>query len=127
MACGAKENRDAISPINAISHIAWGDEAFEQKEVSVKYSLTGLALNASAGIGWAIVLEALCGRFARRNAATAAGSGAFVAALAYLVDYHVVPPRLTPGFEKPLSNKSLFVIYVVLAAALAGGALARKE
>jgi hypothetical protein len=28
-ACGKAENNDAVAPINAISHIAWGDDAFE--------------------------------------------------------------------------------------------------
>ena len=42
-------------------------------------------------------------------------------AVAYATDYHVVPERLTPGFEKRLSNESLAIVYGVLAACLALG------
>jgi hypothetical protein len=127
MACGARENHDAVSPINAVSHIAWGDEAFDREDVSVKYTFAGLALNAAATVSWAVILEMLFGRFARRAAANALVSGAAVSGLAYLVDYHAVPPRLTPGFEKHLSPRALFLVYVVLAASLAAGALANRD
>jgi hypothetical protein len=41
--------------------------------------------------------------------------GAGVSALAYVTDYHVVPKRLTPGWEERVSNRSLALIYAVLA------------
>jgi hypothetical protein len=127
MALGAREKRQPIAPVNAVSHIAWGDEAYEQLAPSVKYSFTGLALNAAAMVSWAVALEVLLGRFARRDATSAVASGAAISALAYVVDYHVVPERLMPGFEKHLSNRSLFAIYVVLALSLAGGVLASRK
>lgn len=56
--------------------------------------------------------------------ARALPGGACVAALAYVTDYHLVPARLTPGFERHLSRRALFFVYAVLAMALAaGGAL----
>lgn len=127
MALGAREKRQPIAPLNAVSHIAWGDEAYEQLAPSVKYTFTGLALNAAATVSWAVALEALCGRFARRDAVSAVAAGAAISSLAYVVDYHVVPERLRPGFEKHLSNRALFGIYLVLALSLAGGALAGKN
>ncbi len=42
-----------------------------------------------------------------------------VAAAAYLIDYHVIPKRLTPGFEKRLSGKSMCAIFAALAIGLA--------
>ena len=132
MAAGARESRDPISPVNAISHIAWGDEAFEQSAMSVKYSFTGLALNAGACVGWAVAMEWLCGRFgcgrdSRAKIAKTLACGAAVSGLAYVVDYHVVPPRLTPGLEKHLSCRALVFVYAVLALSLAGGALAKRK
>ena len=53
-------------------------------------------------------------------------SGAAVSALAYLTDYHVVPSRLTPGFEKRLGGRSLLAIYAALAFSLAA-ITARRE
>jgi hypothetical protein len=44
---------------------------------------------------------------------------AAVTAGAYITDYYLVPKRFTPGFEKRVSGKSLFAIYVALAVGLA--------
>ena len=44
--------------------------------------------------------------------------------MAYFTDYHVVPDRLTPGFEKRLSPKSLRVVYSALALSLPIASLA---
>jgi hypothetical protein len=41
-----------------------------------------------------------------------------VAAAAYVTDYHVVPKRLTPGWELRISPRSLLATYAVLALAL---------
>ena len=135
LAAGAKENRDPISPINAISHIAWGDEAFEQNSMSVKYSFTGLALNAAACVGWGVAMQWLCDKVVQRNSrektaktvVTTIACGAAVSSLAYVVDYKIVPARLTPGLEKHLSCRALVFVYAVLALSLAGGALARRK
>jgi hypothetical protein len=41
-----------------------------------------------------------------------------VSALAYLTDYHVVPKRLTPGFELRLPGGALAAAYAALALGL---------
>jgi hypothetical protein len=43
-----------------------------------------------------------------------------------MVDYHVVPKRITPGFEAHLSGKSFWAIYGALGAGPVLAALARK-
>jgi hypothetical protein len=45
------------------------------------------------------------------------GSGALAAALVYLLDYHVLPERLRPGFEKRLGPESIPATYAALALA----------
>ncbi len=123
-ACGELEDRNAIAPLNAVSHIAWGDNAALQDKPSWKYTATGLALNAAAVIGWATVYEWLFGRAAEKgNVAAAVAGGAAMSAVAYVTDYHVVPERFTPGFEKRLSNASLLAVYGALALGLACGSL----
>jgi hypothetical protein len=126
-ACGAAEDGEAIAPVNAVSHIAWGDEAARQTAPSVKFTLTGLVLNAAAVTSWAVIYHALFG--GRKITPVAAATGAVAtSALAYVTDYHVVPERLTPGFEKRLSNRSLALTYGVLAAGfMVGGLLARRD
>jgi heme A synthase len=119
---GQIEDGDAVSPLNAISHIVYGDEAYAQREVSPKYTGTGLVLNqASVGM-WVVLYELLFGRARRRgDTSTALLGGAVVSGLAYLIDYHAIPERFKPGFEKHLMPRSLFFIYAMLALALAWG------
>ena len=136
--CGQIETGSAVAPLNSVSHIVWGDEASAQEQWTCKYTATGLALNAAAVTSWAAVHELLFGRFADKgDVATGAGQprdggqavlgGAIVSVLAYVTDYHVVPARLTPGFELRLGNRSLLGIYAALALGLAFGSLCRPE
>ncbi len=53
-----------------------------------------------------------------RTVARSLIAGVATAGIAYVVDFYVVPKRLTPGFEKRLSNRSLLGIYAALAAGL---------
>jgi hypothetical protein len=119
MFCGWRENHNAVAPLNAISHIAWGEEAARQEQASAKYTATGLALNTSAMFGWAFIFARLVGGKSSNRVVSSLGGGIFVSLLAYVVDYHVVPKRLTPGVEDRLSSRSLLVLYVVLALSLA--------
>lgn len=124
-ACGARDAESTAAPINAVSHIAWGDEAAQHDAPSLKYTATGAALNAAAIASWAAVYEMGFGKPARRGEVkTALLGGVATAALAYVTDYYVVPRRLTPGFEKRLSPLSMFAVYAALAASLPLASLA---
>jgi RsiW-degrading membrane proteinase PrsW (M82 family) len=120
--CGQIEDGDAVSPLNAISHIAFGDTAFDERAASLKYTGTGIALNQAAVGSWVLLYELFFGRARRRGqTGTAFLGGALVAGLAYLFDYHAVPERLKPGFERHLMPRSLLFIYATLAVALSVG------
>lgn len=124
---GAERDATMWAPLNAVSHIAFGDEAAGHTELSAKYTGTGTALNTAAIFSWAAVHAGVMKLLPRQDLAAAAGAGAAVAALAYVTDYHVVPRRLTPGFEKRLSGRSIFWIYSALAAGLAAGWAANRS
>jgi len=118
-ACGSIEDGNPVAPVNAVSHIVWGNEAADQEEVSLKYTASGATLNAAAIASWAAIYELGFGRRARRGDVKAALlGGAATAALAYVTDYYIVPKRFTPGFEKRLSSPSLLGVYAALAASL---------
>lgn len=128
---GKRETASYAAPLNATSHILWGDEAARQDGASVKYTVTGFVLNHLAAIMWAAIHErwvvpAMSRWSAPRPSlaplATTA-SGAAVAAGAYVTDYYVVPKRFTPGYEKRLSGQSLALIYAALALGLTVGTL----
>jgi hypothetical protein len=117
--CGRTEDGNPVAPLNAISHILWGDEAAEHEDADVEHTVAGVALNTAAITGWAGVYELAFGRSARRgNLAAALAGGAAVSALAYVVDYYVVPKRFTPGFEQRLSPASMLAVYATLAMSL---------
>jgi hypothetical protein len=117
---GKKEAGSAAAPLNATSHIVWGDEAADHDESDWQHTALGALLNTGAMVSWSLVQQLLP---RPKGWVGAALSGASVSALAYVTDYYVVPKRLTPGFEKRLSARGLFLIYTALAAALAGGAV----
>jgi hypothetical protein len=126
--CGQLENGNAVAPLNAISHISYGDEALAQDDLSLKYTGTALALNKSANASWAAIHEMAVGEYQDEgNFAISLAGGAVISALAYIVDFHLVPKRLTPGFEHKLSKRSLFFIYLVLALSLGLGGMKRPR
>jgi hypothetical protein len=124
--CGKVEQGRAIAPVNAISHILWGDKAARRTRPSLKYTLAGLALNTAAVAGWAALYRALP-KTVRSGIARSLVGGAAVAAVAYVTDYHVVPKRLTPGFEKRLSGASLLAVYATLAVSFGWGGLRKRR
>ena len=120
---GKREDNAYAAPINATSHIVWGDKAAAQDAPSLKYTLTGFLLNHASAVFWAMFYEKLFGR--RRRVLGAKDSlvkpllgAAAVSAGAYLTDYYLVPKRFTPGYEKRLSGQSMTAIYGMLALGL---------
>lgn len=124
-AAGARYTGSAAAPINATSHVLWGDDAGRTDAVDVKHTLPGVLINVGAGVFWALVHALVLERLPRRDRATAAASGAAVAGLAYVVDYHLIPRRLSPGWELRLPRKSVALGFVVLGLSLAAAGLAR--
>ncbi|MFZ5896998.1 MAG: hypothetical protein ACOY0T_38425 [Myxococcota bacterium] len=113
-----RDTGHAAAAFNATSHILWGERAAKVDRFDVKHTVAGTLLNAGAMLSWAAVYRLLPNA---KSVAAIVTKGALVSALAYVTDYHVVPKRLTPGFEERLSAKSMAAIYGVLAASLALG------
>lgn len=127
-AAGARDTGSAIAPINATSHIAWGESAGDVETVDARHTLLGAALNLGACVFWAGFYERLFGRAADRgDVGTALLGGGLVAAAAYVTDYHLVPKRLTPGWESRITQTSLFGAYAVLALSLPLRGLLRRR
>lgn len=124
---GRRENGSYAAPLNATSHVVWGDQAAMKNSPSFKYTLTGFLVNHASTLFWAAVQDRLFSSrrlklFRRRNPVLQAlVGGAAVTAAAYITDYYLVPDRLTPGFERRLSDSSLGMIYGALALGLAAG------
>jgi hypothetical protein len=112
--------------INATSHFLWGEKAAEQDDYSWKYTATGLVTNYGASVFWALLYEALVPHRRKTGVREAAFLGAIVSAIAYVTDYHLVPQRLTPGFELRLPRLALASIYAALAVGLSLRALVKR-
>jgi hypothetical protein len=112
-----RESGSAAAALNATSHVVWGERAGRQDRYSVKYTATGFATNYGAAVFWAALYEALGGGRPRTRL-RALRDSALVAAAAYITDYHVVPRRLTPGFEMRISRGALAAVYAALALGL---------
>src|SRR5688500_15205247 len=68
-ALGHLEHGDAAAPINAVSHIAWGEEAGWAGGWSVQYTLTGFLLNLAACYSWAMAYQDLVDERVRARSA----------------------------------------------------------
>ena len=107
--------------LNAISHIVWGEKVARQPTWTFRYTGTGLLLNHIACLFWAGCYEALWRRHrSQRDAMT-------IALLAYVVDYHIIPKRFTPGFEFVFPRTLFPVLYLGLAGALFAGSSYRVK
>jgi len=126
-ACGQAEGHSRWQPINGISHIVWGPLAAARTGFTWRHTGVGLLLNGAACGFWAVVYQAGRRSFAKPDSVRAlAGAGLAVSAIAYLIDYHMVPSRFTPGFELTLTRRSFPWLYGALAAGLfASGLIAR--
>lgn len=125
---GRRDSGSAVAPINATSHIAWGESAGRVEKIDAKHTLVGAALNVGACMFWATFFERWFGRaVARGDIGKAMLGGAAVAATAYVIDYHVVPKRLTPGWESRISPRSLATTYAVFALTLPLAGLLRRR
>jgi hypothetical protein len=127
-ATGTRRSGSAVAPINAVSHWLWGDESLHTDEPSLRHTLTGFVTNHLAAIFWAGLYSLAYGHRDEAKQLPQAVAGAVAtSAVAYVVDYHVVPTRLTPGYEHRISSGAMLATYGALAAGFALGALLLGE
>jgi hypothetical protein len=112
----------AVAPMNAVAHCLWPGEALIDERPSVRLTGAGILIHWGSGVFWGMAFEMLLGR--KTSPVRIAGTAAATAAIAYVVDYHVVPESVTPGFEAHVPRRSFLPIYAALGAGLALAALA---
>jgi hypothetical protein len=120
-ACGKRELDDPAAPLNGPSQWLWGTPAACTDGFSLRHTVAGYLVHHATSIFWAILYEKFRHRVPR--SAAVALPAAATAATACVVDYCLTPDRLTPGFERRLSRRSLFLVYAAFAGGLAGAAL----
>ncbi|MCQ4163266.1 hypothetical protein [Tahibacter harae] len=113
--------RHAASTTNATSHWLWDRAAFRVHRVTLRHTVAGYLIHHASSVFWALFFEAWRQRAPRR----AATKAATVAVTAALVDYRVVPRRLTPGFEAHLPRGAVALVYAAFALGLLAGSRRR--
>ncbi|RPE76915.1 hypothetical protein EDC50_2167 [Vulcaniibacterium tengchongense] len=121
---GRKATGSAASATNATSHWLWGERARRVHRVDVRHTVAGYAIHHASSFFWALFYEAWRERRPRSRAWPPALA---VSAAAYLVDYHVVPRRLTPGFERHLGGPAMAATYAAFALGLTLAAALRSR
>ncbi len=124
--CAHREGGTACAPINAVTHCLWPERALRERGFSVRHTILGLGIHQTAAVFWALLFERMVPRAPREHPAAVVAAAAGTAATAYLVDYHVVPKRVTPGFEAHLGPRSMTGVYVGIALGLAVAAWLRS-
>ena len=125
---GKAELNKSAAPINGPSQWVWGRHAPYENRFSFRYTVIGYAIHHAASIFWAILHEKLRQQLGPPPNKTAPVAPAIViTATAYAVDFHVIPKRLTPGFEHRLSKRSLLMVYGTFAIGLAAVALMDRD
>jgi hypothetical protein len=109
------EGYHPIQPLNSTSHWYRGEAAGRSRAIDWGHTLLGFATHHSASMFWASLFQAL--RRARPDRSPIVDAVG-VSALAALVDYGVVPKRLTPGWEKVVSPRSIALAYAAMAVGL---------
>ena len=125
---GKSELDRTAAPVNGPSQWIWGRHAPFQNRFSWQYTVVGYAIHHAASVFWAIFHEKHLEQLDPEE-----GSGALIVpaivttAAAYVIDFYVVPKRLSAGFEQRLSKGALFIVYGTFALGLAGGALINRQ
>jgi hypothetical protein len=116
---GRAETGSRWAAINAPSHWFWGDRSLRRNGPSWRYTAVGALTHHGSSMFWALGYHWLQSRRVRPTPANAIADAAALTAVAAVVDLRLVPERLTPGFERRLSRRSLAWTYIGFGAGLA--------
>ena len=116
------EGRGPAQPLNATSHILYGDTAATFRDADLDHTVVGFGTHAAATLFWAVAFESALVIRPPRTSLALVGRAASIGVLAALVDYTVTPKRFTPGWELVLSKKAMAVVYLAMAAGFATAA-----
>lgn len=129
-----KEGRPPFSGVNAVSHWLWGDRALRQTKPSWRYTASGILIHHLSSMLWGGLFAYVVRReWSLKNqwplndmapSKNVLPYAVATTAVAWVVDYHLTPRRLTPGFEHVVSRRSRLIVYGAFAAGLALGAMA---
>lgn len=114
--------------LNGPSQWLWGESEAYTRKATFRHTGLGYFIHHSTSIFWAVLHEAIFGGGRKRKPPLQHCTEAITsAATAYVVDYHLTPRRLRPGFEKHVSPTGMVAVYAAFAAGLAITAILRDR
>jgi hypothetical protein len=126
MLLSAKEGRGALRPLNATSHWLHGPPAGRRRQADLKHTATGFLTHHLATMFWSLLMEKWLGP-RKRTLPELALTGGATSVLAAVVDYGLVPRRLSPGWELALTRNAMAGAFAAMAAGLAAGAFVARK
>ncbi|SBV37559.1 conserved hypothetical protein [uncultured Stenotrophomonas sp.] len=114
--CSRHRTGSASAGTNAASQWLWYPRARFVHAPSWRHTVVGYLIHHACSVFWSIGYEAT--RPTQADTAGRIARAAMVAAVAYGVDYHVVPRRLSPGFEHKVGPVGMAAVYASFALGL---------
>ena len=128
MACSGLKDGHFAAGLNGPSQWLWGEAEAYTRRASVRHTVLGYVIHHSTAIFWGVLHSAVFGGQRRRKRPLQHCAEAIAsAATAYVVDYHLTPRRLRPGFEKHIDRNGMVIVYAAFAAGLALASIARDR
>jgi hypothetical protein len=113
-----------LQPLNTIAHVVLGTRAFYVRDAHPLVTSAGIVVHVLSMVAWG----ALFSIGVRRSRGIRVWVGALVlTALAAVLDFVLLPPRFSPGFETVLTPGEIIIVYAVMAASLGIAAAMRSE
>ncbi|SDY86909.1 hypothetical protein [Citreimonas salinaria] len=122
-----REGRSAAAPVNATSHVLHGAQAGTVDSIDTSHTGVGAVINYGASIFWALPFTWWLSRRRDRSAGQIALGAAATGTVAGVVDYGLVPRRLSPGWEHALPPRAVATTFGAMALGLAIGALVTRD
>lgn len=121
------ESKGALQPTNSTSHWLHGDQAGSVRQADAAHTLVGYGTHHASAVFWAVPFEAWLASRPPRAPLLVLRDASVISAMAAVVDYGIVPKRLTPGWEAVLSKRSIAVTFAAMAVGLAAGAMITRR
>jgi hypothetical protein len=130
--CSKHDEGSVAGGLNGPSQWLWGEQEAYSREATLRHTAAGYTIHHATSIVWALIYEHAFGRARQRDPKRvtnlqAVSEAAVIATAAYLADYKIAPKRLQPGFDKHMSGRSMFAVYVAFGAGLAIATLLRRR
>jgi hypothetical protein len=104
-----------LQPLNTVAHILIGSRAFYVLSAHPLVTPAGILVHASSLVGWGVIFSLA---LARLRGAPVWVLGILFAGVVALIDFVVLPERLSPGFETILTRGEVAVVFGVMAVAM---------